>query len=251
MSEKKKRRRWTAGEKLRVVLAGWTARWKSASCAAGKGSIRRSTTAGRSSCCRRRRRCSPTAGSRSRRRNEQRLETELASGEGRGCGDHGGEPRPKKRALGLEDHGQLPPELQRQVHAVVQRRSVAAAGRCGGPCGSWACRRRATTGGGRKRGRAKTSAEPPRPVQAYEATDEEKRAVRSLRLKTSGNSPSGAGLADGRRGGRLPESVDGVPDFEGGESGLSLDETNEADPGGGGESAACGRDLGDGPDVRA
>ena len=44
-----------------------------------------------------------------------------ASGEGRDRGDHGREPGPKKRALGLEDHGQLPPELQRQVHAVVQQ----------------------------------------------------------------------------------------------------------------------------------
>src|SRR6185437_16463118 len=34
-----------------------------------------------------------------------------AAGEGCDRGDHGGEPGTKKRALGLEDYGQLPPEL--------------------------------------------------------------------------------------------------------------------------------------------
>jgi hypothetical protein len=33
--------------------------------------------------------------------------------------------------------------------------------------------------------------------------------------KTSGNPPPRAGLADGGRGGRIFESVDRVPDFEG------------------------------------
>src|SRR5580704_15954709 len=37
------------------------------------------------------------------------------------CGDHVGEPGAKKRALGLEDHSQMPPELQRQVHATVEQ----------------------------------------------------------------------------------------------------------------------------------
>ena len=57
--------------------------------------------------------------------------------------------------------------------------------------------------------------EPARPVQAYEATDEEKRAVRSYALKHPGDSPSRTGLADGGRGGGVFESLDGVPDFEG------------------------------------
>lgn len=36
------------------------------------------------------------------------------------CRDHRRESRPKKRALGLEDHGQLPPELQKRVHQEVE-----------------------------------------------------------------------------------------------------------------------------------
>src|ERR1700676_84264 len=35
--------------------------------------------------------------------------------------DHRREPRPKKGALGLEDYGQLPPELQKRVHEEVQQ----------------------------------------------------------------------------------------------------------------------------------
>src|SRR5262249_20085086 len=44
-----------------------------------------------------------------------------AAAEGRGGRDHRREPGAKKRALGLEDHGQLPPELQKRVHAEVQQ----------------------------------------------------------------------------------------------------------------------------------
>ena len=45
----------------------------------------------------------------------------IATVEGRGGGDHDGEPGAKKRALGLEDYGQLPPELQKRVHEQVER----------------------------------------------------------------------------------------------------------------------------------
>jgi putative transposase len=80
----------------------------------------------------------------------------------------------------------LPPELQSQVHAVVQetkRRS------------GWSVRRTlraldvspASYYRWRREERTKTVASaPPRPVQAYEATDEEKRAVRAYALKHPG-----------------------------------------------------------------
>jgi hypothetical protein len=42
-----------------------------------------------------------------------------AADERRDRGDHGREPEAKKRALGLEDYGQLPPELQKHVHEEV------------------------------------------------------------------------------------------------------------------------------------
>src|SRR5262249_13679091 len=44
-----------------------------------------------------------------------------AADEGRDRGDHGGEPGAKKRALGLEDYGQLPPELRKRVHEEVEQ----------------------------------------------------------------------------------------------------------------------------------
>ena len=46
------------------------------------------------------------------RREQQRREAEARRLKGRDRRDHRGEPRPKKGAPGLEDHGQLPPELQ-------------------------------------------------------------------------------------------------------------------------------------------
>src|SRR5690606_22221527 len=97
-----------------------------------------------------------------------------------GVGDHGGERRPKKRALGLEDHGQLPPELQSQVQTIVQetkRRSGWPVRRTlrqldVSPASYYRWRKEA-------RGAKALSAEPVRPVQAYEATDQEKQAVRA------------------------------------------------------------------------
>lgn len=81
----------------------------------------------------------------------------------------------------------MPPELQRQVHAVVhetKRRS------------GWAVRRTLKRLGvspasyyrwrKEERSAKKIPAEPAKPVQAYEATDEEKRAVRAYALKHPG-----------------------------------------------------------------
>jgi putative transposase len=81
----------------------------------------------------------------------------------------------------------LPAELQREVHAVVQqtktrshwpvKRTLRQLGVS--PASYYRWRREAL--------HAKTlAAEPPRPVQAYEATDEEKRAVRAYALKHPG-----------------------------------------------------------------
>ena len=50
MSEKK-RRKWTAEEKLRIVLTGMDGGGGLRRCVVGRGSTRRCTTAGRSSCC--------------------------------------------------------------------------------------------------------------------------------------------------------------------------------------------------------
>src|SRR5260370_36824268 len=60
---------------------------------------------------------------------------------------------------------------------------------------------------------------------------------------------SGAGVADGGRGSGVLESVDGVPDIEGSEPGLSLASADEAAPRGGGEAEPAKRALGDGPDA--
>ena len=121
MSEKKKRRRWTASGEA----AGGAGR-------AGRlGGDQRAVPPGgdqpdavlrleEATADVRRRRCSPTAGSRSRRRTSSVWKSELRRAKDVDRGDHGGEPRPKKGALGLEDHGQLPPELQREVQAVVR-----------------------------------------------------------------------------------------------------------------------------------
>src|SRR5216683_2762919 len=65
------------------------------------------------------------AGFRCCRRQAQCLGGEEGGGaaadERRGGGDHRGEPGAKKRALGLEDYGQLPPELQKRVHEEVKQ----------------------------------------------------------------------------------------------------------------------------------
>ena len=78
----------------------------------------------------------------------------------------------------MEDHGQIPAELQQQVHAVVQqtkrrsgwpvRRSLRALGIS--PTSYYRWLREQVQGG--------VSPAPIRPVQAYEALEEEKRAVR-------------------------------------------------------------------------
>ena len=44
----------------------------------------------------------------------------LTDHEGCDRGDYGREPGVKKGALGLEDQGQVPPELQEKVHAEVE-----------------------------------------------------------------------------------------------------------------------------------
>ena len=80
------------------------------------------------------------------------------------------------------------------------------------------------------------TAAPPRPVQAYEATDEEKLAVRAYALKHPGIRHRELAWRMVDEEVASVESVDGVPDFEGGEPGLSVEEKEEADPGGGGEA---------------
>src|SRR5262249_7427724 len=44
-----------------------------------------------------------------------------SASEGGDRGDHGGEPGAKKGALGIEDHGQLPAALQKEVHTTVEQ----------------------------------------------------------------------------------------------------------------------------------
>src|SRR6185436_9699769 len=61
-------------------------------------------------------------GTQGRRRSETRTaDRRERADEERHCRDYGGEPRPKKNALGLSDHAQLPAELQREVQFVVKQ----------------------------------------------------------------------------------------------------------------------------------
>src|SRR5262249_31746989 len=96
-------------------------------------------------------------------------------------GDHGGEFGTKKRAFGLEDHGQLPPELQQRVHAEVKKTKE----RSGWP----ATRTLHALGVARRtyyrwlREEAWSRAEEPvKPVQVYEAMASEKEAVKRYAL---------------------------------------------------------------------
>src|SRR5262245_48638707 len=92
--------------------------------------------------------------------------------------DYRGESGAKKRALGLEDYGQLPPALQKEVHAtVVQTRE-----RSGWPAkqtlAALGIARRTYYRWLKEEKWAKSLPEAPvRPVQAYEALPEEKDAV--------------------------------------------------------------------------
>src|SRR5271166_2210127 len=101
-----------------------------------------------------------------------------ATSEGSGGGDHGGEPGSKKGALGLEDHGQLPPELQKRVHEEVEqtrrrsgwpaKKTLAALGIAGRSYYRWL----------REESWARAlPAEPVKAVQPFEALAEEKEAV--------------------------------------------------------------------------
>src|SRR3974390_37827 len=70
-----------------------------------------------------------------------------------------------------------------------------------------------------------------------------------LRLEASGAAAPRVGLADGGRGGGVPESVDGVPNSQGSEAGLSVASAEQAVAEGAGQGDAPGPDLGDGLDV--
>src|SRR5690606_38861108 len=64
-----------------------------------------------------------------------------------------------------------------------------------------------------------------------------------------GDPTSGAGLADGRRGGRVLESLDSIPDFKGETARFSLATAEEAIATGAREGAAAGRAMGYRPDA--
>src|SRR5207244_2222127 len=91
-------------------------------------------------------------------------------------GDHGRELGPKKNVLGIEDHGQLPAELQQRVHQEVELTKERS---------GWPVAKTLTTLGVSVRSyyrwRRERSWERPRPaakpVPPYEATAEEKRMV--------------------------------------------------------------------------
>ncbi len=82
------------------------------------------------------------------------------------------------------------------------------------------------------------AAEPPRLVQAYEATDEEKRAVRAYALKHPGirHRELAWRMVDEEVVCLSPSTVYRI--LKGGEPGLPVAETNEANQGGGREGAA-------------
>src|SRR5690606_734148 len=108
-----------------------------------------------------------------------------AAPEGRGdCGDHGRDSGIKKNVLGLEDYGQLPAELQREVETLVQQTRQRS---------GWSARETLSALGvsrasyyrwlkDRKWQAAKVD-EPVRLAQAYEATEQEQQKVWAYALK--------------------------------------------------------------------
>lgn len=79
----------------------------------------------------------------------------------------------------MEDHGQTPPELQRQVHALVQRTKVRSGWSAARTLRALGVPSRSYYRWLRDAAWARESTSPLRPVQANEALEEEKRAVRA------------------------------------------------------------------------
>ena len=171
--------------------------------------------------------------------------------EGRDRRDHGGEPGAKKNAFGLEDHGKMPPELQQRVHEEVKLTKKRSGWPVGKTLSALGVTRTTYYRWLREEAWAKARpAEPPKPVQPYEALPEEKAAVREYALSASGASAPGVDLADGGRGRGVLGSEHSVPDIAGSEAGLSLEKEEQASPGGGREGDEAEPDLGDGHQVR-
>ena len=199
MSEKK-RRKWTAKEKLRIVLT----------CMQPGVEV--------SEVCRReginptqfynwKKRLLASASQvfeekpKKRDVERERIGAGAVPDEGRDRGDHGGEPGAKKNAFGLEDHGKMPPELQQRVHEEVEltkRAERLAGGQDAGGLGRepddvLSLAARGGVGEGPAGGAAAAGAAL-RGVAGGEGGGE------GVCLETSGAAASGVGLADGGRG---------------------------------------------------
>ena len=181
--KEKKRRKWTASEKLRIVLT----------CMQPGVEV--------SEVCRReginptmyytwKKKLLASAGQIFEEKPKKRDAGAGADGagagadEGRDRRDHGGEPGAKKNAFGLEDHGKMPPELQQRVHEEVKRTRE----RSGWPVGRTLCglgvsRTTYYRWLRRRRGRRPGRRSRRKPVQPYEALPEEKAVVKEYALK--------------------------------------------------------------------
>jgi len=177
MSEKRKRRKWTASEKLRIVLAGMESGVEVSELCRREG-------------------VNPTMyygwkkklllssatkifeeNSQKRKAEQERSEKELSRLKDV-IAEITAENLDLKNAFGLEDHGKMPPELQQRVHDEVGLTKC----RSGWPAGATlaalgVCRRSYYRWLKEEAWAKSRPSEPVRPVQAYEALDEERRCL--------------------------------------------------------------------------
>ncbi len=185
MRETNRRRKWTAAEKLRIVLAGmqegvevselcrreginptqYYVLWLAEETAGfGIGDLPRQANATG---------CVPGT-SRAR----------TGPDEGGGRGDHGRESGAKKNVFALEDHGKMPVELQERVHEEVQQTQDRSGWPVDKTLEALGVSRTTYYRWLRDEAWAKSQSDPPsRPVQPYEALPEEKSAVRDYALR--------------------------------------------------------------------
>src|SRR5262249_32236409 len=101
-----------------------------------------------------------------------------SAAEGRRGGDHGGEPGAKKKALGLEDHGRLPPALQPRGPEEAEQPRRGGGGAARRTLGAWGIPGRTSSRWPKEEAWARARPDVPvKPVQPYEALAEERAAV--------------------------------------------------------------------------
>ena len=183
MSGKSKRRTWKAKEKMRIVLAGLDGTIEVSELCRREGVSPDPVLRLEEAIAQLGRASLPRPQGEDDREGRPGRERP-ASRQGRDRGDHGREPGAKKRALGLEDRGQLPPELQQRVHEIVAetksrsgwpaRRTLSALGVARSSYYRWLKE---------EKWARELPPEPVKPVQVYEATAEEKQKAVDYALK--------------------------------------------------------------------